>query len=90
MNHRRLIEMGKLNQDLSEVLSEVLSVGEDDLSPDATLEEVGLDSLAVIELSVALAERLGVELEERHIADSGTLAGLDELVAGRRLSERPS
>ncbi|AXI76962.1 acyl carrier protein [Peterkaempfera bronchialis] len=70
----------ELHPTLHSILSEDLKVGADHLAPDTGLEEAGLDSLSLVELSVALHQQLGVDLDEAQIAAACTIAGLDQLV----------
>ncbi len=48
--------------------------------PDNTLEDAGVDSLAVVELSVLLGERFGIEVSESDIKSAATLGQLDQLI----------
>ncbi|MFE3074130.1 acyl carrier protein [Streptomyces sp. NPDC059247] len=69
---------------LKDILVSELHVREEDLAPTATREEVGLDSLAVLELSTALHERLGIEVHDYELLDARTLADVARLMADRR------
>ncbi|MEV7279389.1 acyl carrier protein [Streptomyces sp. NPDC093111] len=69
---------------LKDILVGDLHVREEDVMPTATREEVGLDSLAVVELAAALNDRLGIEVEDYELLDAGTLADVARLMAERR------
>lgn len=69
---------------LKDILVGDLHVREEDVTPTATREEVGLDSLAVVELAAALNDRLGIEVEDYELLDAGTLADVARLMAERR------
>lgn len=69
---------------LKDILVSELHVREEDIVPTATREEVGLDSLAVLELATALNERLGIEVHDYELLDAHTLADVARLVALRR------
>ncbi|MEU6934629.1 acyl carrier protein [Streptomyces sp. NPDC046385] len=69
---------------LKDILVADLHVREEDVVPTATREEVGLDSLAVVELAAALNERLGIEVQDYELLDAGTLADVARLMAERR------
>jgi acyl carrier protein len=60
-------------------------IPEDQLSPDVTLEQLELDSLALAEFVLVLEERLGVQADSGRATRSTTLvevaAHLDELRA---------
>ncbi|MFF5706616.1 acyl carrier protein [Streptomyces sp. NPDC012794] len=52
-------------ESLMELLGELFSFPADMLTPVTTLEELGLDSLALLEMGAYLAERTGVEIGSR-------------------------
>ncbi|MCK8676090.1 phosphopantetheine-binding protein [Streptomyces lichenis] len=69
---------------ITRILTESFGVEADALRPDATFDELELDSLALVELSLLLEERTGHRLEE--LPATATLAeataAVDRLVAG--------
>ncbi|MFG2115864.1 acyl carrier protein [Streptomyces sp. NPDC048718] len=69
---------------IKDILVNELHIREEDVVPTATREEVGLDSLAVLELATALNERLGIEVYDYELLDAGTVADVARLVAERR------
>ncbi|MEU6346267.1 acyl carrier protein [Streptomyces sp. NPDC046977] len=73
-----------MNEDLFTLLTRDLKLPEDRLTPEASLDDAGFDSLAIVELSVLLTEQLGVEVTDTEIKDAGTLTALDNLVAQKR------
>ncbi|MFJ3673411.1 phosphopantetheine-binding protein [Streptomyces sp. NPDC090106] len=64
---------------LMTILTGPLQVDEESLRPEASLEDAGLDSLAITELDLLLAEH-GVALGEDRIASATTVGALDQLV----------
>ncbi len=66
-----------MSQDLlavfTEMLTEDFGVPEEDVSPDATFEALGLDSLDVVELTLVLEEKTGVKLEDEELEDVRTV-----------------
>lgn len=76
-----------MTDDLTRILHDELNLPADRLTGGASLDDVGLDSLAVVELSVHLADRYGIELTEREIEHAATLDELDQLITAKR-SER--
>lgn len=70
-----------MSPDLRELLVEV-KVDLQGLRPGAPLEESGLDSLALAELSVLLSER-GVDISQDELATAANLEALDRMVAHR-------
>jgi acyl carrier protein len=76
-----------VSQDLlatfTEVLSDDFGVPVDDISPDATFEALGLDSLDVVELTLVLEERTGVKLEDEELEDVRTVKDAIDKVAAK-------
>ncbi|MFE3517555.1 acyl carrier protein [Streptomyces sp. NPDC059166] len=68
---------------LTRLLSEHFEIDPGQVRPDATFEELELDSLAVLELVVVIEERTGLELPEEDIK-LGPASTLSE--AGRLLA----
>ncbi|MFI5864645.1 acyl carrier protein [Streptomyces sp. NPDC051546] len=68
-----------MNRILKDILTGHLQVGEQSLRPEASLEDAGLDSLAIAELDLLLAEH-GVTLGEDRLASVTTVGALDQLV----------
>ncbi len=77
-----------MSQDLlatfTEVLTEDFGVPADDISPDATFEALGLDSLDVVELTLVLEERTGVKLEDEELEDVRTVQDAIDKVASKQ------
>ncbi|MER0449857.1 acyl carrier protein [Streptomyces sp. Edi4] len=53
--------MAVLSDELVECLTQGLGVPPDTIAPDATFEDLGLDSLALLELTVIYQEKTGYE-----------------------------
>ncbi|MDX3697805.1 acyl carrier protein [Streptomyces europaeiscabiei] len=70
----------KANPQLVRILVEDLGISEDDLRPDASLNDTGLDSLALAELAELLPERLGVHLGDDVLNKAPTVGALNTLV----------
>ena len=68
---------------IKEILVQSLHVRADDIRPAATREEIGLDSLGVLELAEALDARLGIQVPEWELLDADTVADVAQLVAER-------
>lgn len=68
---------------LKSILVDDIQLKEEDIRPDATLDEAGLDSLAMVELSIVLAKRYGIELDDDELVESATVAGIADLMAQR-------
>ncbi|MEU9405778.1 acyl carrier protein [Streptomyces sp. NPDC048281] len=68
------------NPQLVRILVEDLGIGEHDLRADASLNDAGLDSLALAELAELLPERLGVHLGDDVLNKAATVGALSTLV----------
>jgi acyl carrier protein len=76
-----------LYEHLKSILVDDLQLKADRIRPEATLEETGLDSLGVVELSLVLGKRYGVEISDDELLETATIAGVADLLA-RRASAR--
>ncbi|MEV6579035.1 acyl carrier protein [Streptomyces sp. NPDC051582] len=63
VTERMVEEFG--TEDLLGLLQELFGLPADTLAPTTTFDEIGLDSLALMELGAVLEERTGVELGSR-------------------------
>ncbi|MGW3473213.1 acyl carrier protein [Saccharopolyspora sp. NPDC000995] len=54
--------------------------------PECRLDEAGVDSLSLVELSIAVRDRLEVEITEEELARVATVGGLAKLVTDRTAS----
>ncbi|MFD4377083.1 acyl carrier protein [Streptomyces sp. NPDC058486] len=70
--------------DLTRILTDDLKLPADRLTGDATLDHAGFDSLAVVELSVLLDDRYGIDVSDSDIKNAATLGELDLLITHRR------
>jgi acyl carrier protein len=70
--------------DLVRVLTDDLKLPADRLTDDASLDHAGFDSLAVVELSVLLTDRYGIDISDSDIQDAATLGELDLLITSKR------
>jgi acyl carrier protein len=65
---------------LSQVLEEKFGVLRDDIKPSTVLEDIELDSLALIEVALTLQKQLGFAIPTEDLNSSGTVSDLYELV----------
>ena len=72
-----------MHPDLSHVLLVDLELDSSRLRPESGLEDAGLDSLGLVELSMALDQRHSVTISEQELASARTLTELDRLVTAR-------
>lgn len=66
---------------LAQILEEKFGVLRDDIKPDTLLEDIELDSLALIEVALTLQKQLGVAIPTEDLNSGGTVADLHELVS---------
>lgn len=59
---------------LTELLTSRYDVPVEDIAPDRVLEDLSLDSLAIMEMSLALEKQLGVVISEGVLTTSQTVA----------------
>ncbi|WP_217236451.1 acyl carrier protein [Streptomyces sp. AC555_RSS877] len=69
-----------MNRELERMLVDDLNMDPAELRPDASLEEAGLDSLALAELAELLSQRLGVQLSDDALKKTTTVEALGLLV----------
>lgn len=68
---------------LKSILVDDLQIRAEDITPVANRAEVGLDSLAVTELSSVLISRLGIEIHDYELLELGTVGDIASLVEER-------
>ncbi|MCA1220030.1 acyl carrier protein [Streptomyces sp. 8L] len=69
-----------MNQILKDILIDRLQVAEQALHSETSLEDAGLDSLAIAELDLLLAEHSVTTIGEDRLASVTTIGALDQLV----------
>lgn len=55
-------------------------IPEDQVTPDATFEDLEFDSLALVELAVSVQEEFGIAIEEGAVTPQDTLTRVAELI----------
>jgi acyl carrier protein len=70
--------------DLARILTDDLNLPADQLTNGTTLDQAGFDSLTVVELSVLLTDRYGIDITDSDIKNSATLGQLDLLITTKR------
>ena len=61
-------------EEIKELIAEVLAVDEDKIKPESALiDDLGADSLSVVELHMEIEERLGVKIPDEEIANLKTV-----------------
>jgi acyl carrier protein len=69
--------------DILEVVAQEALVDRAKLTPDATLESLGIASLDIISIVFALEDRFGVVLEQAEFEHVRTVADLVALISGK-------
>lgn len=68
---------------LKNILVDKLKVSPDQVTPEATKEDVELDSLAVVELSLVLEKELGLKISDDELMETGTVGEIVALMQER-------
>ena len=70
-------------EQLKEILSNKLKVSPESITPDATREDIELDSRAVVELSLLLKSELDLDISDDDLLEAGTVADMVALMEER-------
>jgi acyl carrier protein len=68
------------NELIAQVLAETFQVPADQLHPDTSLGDLGLDSLAIAELEIVLGQRAGLSLRESDLSEETALGALADML----------
>ena len=69
-----------MNTELMQLFAQTFEINEDRLRPEATLESLGLDSLAVIEFLFQIEDKFGIQIPDQASPPS-TLGEMAQLIA---------
>lgn len=75
-------------EELRTLLIDDLQLDENALRPEAGREEAGLDSLAVVELSMLLSDRFQVDISDEDLLEAATVADIAHLLE-QQLKQQP-
>ncbi|GHI02293.1 acyl carrier protein [Streptomyces cellostaticus] len=70
-------------EQLKEILSNKLKVSPESITPEATREDIELDSLAVVELSLLLKSELDLDISDDDLLEAETVADMVRLMEER-------
>jgi acyl carrier protein len=70
-------------EQLKEILSNKLKVSPESITPDATREDIELDSLAVVELSLLLKSELDLDISDDDLLEAESVADMVRLMEER-------
>ncbi|MFI6055944.1 acyl carrier protein [Streptomyces violascens] len=73
-----------MTDELAAILRDDLRLPAASLTPEASLDTAGFDSLALVELSVLLGDRYGIDVTDAEIKNAATLKDLDLLIQHKR------
>jgi acyl carrier protein len=71
-------------EQLTQILVRKFQVPTEDIGPEATLNELGLDSLDLVEFALTIEKDLGVRVSDDDLAEAGQLDSVVDLVMSRR------
>ncbi|MBM4791674.1 acyl carrier protein [Streptomyces sioyaensis] len=77
---------------ITTTLTETFDLDPADVTPERTFEELGLDSLALVEMGLMLQERTGISLDDvpLHTTIDGLAALMDRAEAEQALTAAPN
>ncbi|GAA0665328.1 hypothetical protein GCM10010193_15950 [Kitasatospora atroaurantiaca] len=70
---------------LKEILVSKLKVTPEQVTPESTKDDIELDSLAVVELSLVLENELGITISDDELLEAETIGEMAELIESRSL-----
>jgi acyl carrier protein len=70
---------------LKTIMIEDLQLDAGEVSPDASREDAGLDSLAIVELSMVLSRRFGIDISDDELLELDTVADIAQLIEQRKV-----
>ncbi|PRX51465.1 acyl carrier protein [Prauserella shujinwangii] len=70
--------------ELTEILTTNFDVDSADIDPERTLDELGVDSVATIELVDILKERFGIAVDEDELTNKSTVGQVISAVTAKR------
>lgn len=68
---------------IRDILADSFQVPADQITPEATLESLELDSLDLVELTLAVEDETGVAIEDEELEDVRTVGDAAELLASK-------
>lgn len=74
------MEQQELYEKVERILVDNFGVPEDQVSREATIQDLDLDSLDLVEMTMQVEEELGVEIEDEEVADVETIQDVVELL----------
>ena len=75
--------MDTVYERLSDLLTTKFGVGKDEMQPDALFIDLGLDSLALVELAMTVEGMFGVDMEDAELYPEHTVADAVKLLTSK-------
>jgi acyl carrier protein len=75
--------MNELEQEIAAMVAEIAEIGIDDVDPDATLSDIGVDSLMSVEIAVCVEQRYGVHFDDDDLNATRSFADIVRLTRGK-------
>jgi len=69
-----------ISPELAQIIEEASGLEAEDLTPEAKISELGINSLAMIEIAVRIEDAFGVRLDDETVFRTSTVGELAELV----------
>lgn len=69
---------------IESILVGTFAVPADEVTPDATFEGLGLDSLDLVELTMAIEDETGITIEDEEVEEIRTVRDAVERLSGER------
>lgn len=69
--------------ELKQIISTGFQVPVQEIMPECTLTDLGLDSLDVVELALTIEKELGVSVTDDELAEAGQVKAIAELLTNR-------
>lgn len=70
-------------EQLKQIMERKFQVPGEDIEPQATLEDLGLDSLDLVELALVIKKEIGVRVTDDDLAEAGRLESIVDLIMSR-------
>jgi acyl carrier protein len=82
MNGQKGHVMNEIHPKIVEVLTQTFKVPAAEILPEATMDSLEMDSLAVAEFTVVIKEALGIDTAADQLLKGATLAGITAFLDG--------
>ncbi len=73
-----------MTQELAQIIEDASGIEPESLTPDAKLTDLGITSLAMIEIAVRIEDAFGVRLDDETVFGIDTLGELESHIAAHR------